>query len=79
MFFLLKNKSNNPIETETVKFKTILTTIQKTSKAMSIHCLLKSKTFYNQANPSQELSKIINSIENTKPIKLVIEINLSKE
>ena len=41
--------------------------------------LLKSKTFYNPTSPSQELSNIINSIENTKPIKLVIEINLSKE
>ena len=31
-----KNKSNNLIETEAVKFKTILTTLQKTS--LSIHC-----------------------------------------
>ena len=42
-------------------------------------CLLKSKTFYNATNPSQERINIINSIENTEPIKLVNENNLSKE
>ena len=41
--------------------------------------LLKSKTFHNPTKPSQELSNIINSIENTEPIKLVNENNLSKE
>ena len=41
--------------------------------------LLKSNTFYKQTNPRQDLSNIINSIENTEPIKLVNENNLSKE
>ena len=41
--------------------------------------LLKSKTFYNSINPSQELNNIINGIEKTDPIKLVNENNLSKE
>ena len=39
---------------------------------------MKSKTFYNLTNPIQELSNIINiinSIENTKPIKLVNELS----
>ena len=40
--------------------------------------LLKSKT-YNPTNPSQELSNIVNSIENTEPTELVNENNLSKE
>ena len=40
---------------------------------------MKCKTFYNTTNPSQELSNIINSIENTEPIKLVNVDNLSKE
>ena len=41
--------------------------------------LLKSKTFYDATNPSQELSNIVNSIENTEPIKLVNENNLPKK
>ena len=41
--------------------------------------LLKRKTFYNPSNPSQELSNIIKSMENTEPIKLVNENKLSKE
>ena len=40
---------------------------------------MKSKTFYNPINPSQELNNIINSIGNTEPIKLVNENNLSKK
>lgn len=40
---------------------------------------MKSSTFYDTANPSQGFSSIINSIENTKPIKLVNENNVSKE
>ena len=40
---------------------------------------MKSKTFYNSTNPSQELNNIIKSIENTEPVKLVSENNLSKE
>ena len=31
-----------------------------------------SPEFYSPANPSQELSNIINSIEKTEPIKLVL-------
>ena len=38
-----------------------------------------SPEFYSPANPSQELSNIINSIEKTEPIKLVNENNISKE
>ena len=41
--------------------------------------LLKSRTFYNPTNPSQELSNIINNNENTKPIKIVNESKLSKK
>ena len=40
---------------------------------------MKSNTFYNPTNPSQELSNIINSTENTDPIKLFNENNLSKK
>ena len=40
---------------------------------------MKSKTFYDATNPSQELSNIVNSIENTEPIKLVNENNLPKK
>ena len=40
---------------------------------------LKSNTFYNPTNPSQEFSNIINNIENTEPLKLVNENNLCKE
>ena len=39
----------------------------------------KDNIFYNPTNPCQELSNIINSIENTQPIKLVNENNLSTE
>ena len=40
---------------------------------------MKSKTIYRPNNLSQELCNIITSIENTKPIKLVNENNLSKK
>ena len=43
------------------------------------YSLLKSKTFYNTTNPSEELNNVNNSIDNTEPIKLVNENNLSKE
>ena len=39
---------------------------------------MKSKTFCNPTNPSQKLNNV-NSIENTEPIKLVNENNVSKE
>ena len=40
---------------------------------------MKCRRFYNPTNPSQELNNIINSNENTKPIKLFNKKNLSKE
>ena len=39
--------------------------------------LLKSKSFYNPNNPSQELKEIINVIENTEPIDLFCKDNLT--
>ena len=41
--------------------------------------LLKNNTLYTPTNPGQELNNIINSTENTKPVKQVNENNLSKE